>query len=316
MKLSDKKILLTGGAGFLGSYVAKELKKNSVKDKDIIIPRSEVADLRKMENCRKVVKGTDILIHVAGNVGGIGKNLDLPGTLFYDNIMMGVQLIHAAMEEKLKKVVIIGTVCAYPKYAPVPFREEDLWIGYPEETNAPYALAKKVLLVQSQAYRTQFGLESIYLLPTNLYGPGSDFNSASSHVIPAIIKKIAEAKQKSKDYIKVWGDGSPTREFLYAGDAARGIVLAARKYNSPEPVNLGRGTEISIKELAEMICHFMDYKGSIHWDITKPNGQPRRRVDSSRAEKLFGFKAKVRFEEGLKKTIKWYLEHRSKLLST
>lgn len=307
MKLINKKILLTGGAGFLGSYVVAQLLRNSVKKENIVIPRSRATDLRKMENCRKAVKDIDILIHLAGNVGGIEKNLNLPGTVFYDNIMMGVQLIHAAMEEKLEKVVIIGTVCAYPKYTPVPFKEEDLWNGYPEETNAPYGLAKKMLLVQSQAYRIQYGLNSIYLLPVNLYGPGDNFDPTSSHVIPALIKKVAEAKQNSKDYINVWGDGNSTREFLYVQDAARGIVLATLRYNSPDPVNLGSNMEISIKDLAEMICTLMDYKGKVRWDTTKPNGQPRRRLDTSSAEKMFGFKAKVKFDKGLKKTIKWYL---------
>lgn len=309
MKLKNKKILLTGGAGFLGSYVVAQLLRNSAKKENIVIPRSRETDLRKMENCRKVVKDIDILIHLAGNVGGIGKNLNLPGTIFYDNIMMGVQLIHAAMEENLEKVVIIGTVCAYPKYTPAPFKEKDLWNGYPEETNAPYGLAKKMLLVQSQAYRTQYGLNSIYLLPVNLYGPGDNFDPTSSHVIPALIKKVAEAKENSKDYINVWGDGNSTREFLYVQDAARGIVLATQRYNRPDPVNLGSNMEISIKDLAEMICALMDYKGGVQWDRTKPNGQPRRRLDTSCAEKMFGFKAKVKFEEGLKKTIKWYLEH-------
>ena len=305
--MKNKKILLTGGAGFLGSYVVAELLRNSAKKENIVIPRSRETDLRKMENCRKSVKDMDILIHLAGNVGGIGKNLKLPGTIFYDNIMMGVQLIHAAMEENLKKVVIIGTVCAYPKYTPVPFKEEDLWIGYPDETNAPYGLAKKMLLVQSQAYRTQYGLNSIYLLPVNLYGPGDNFDTSSSHVIPALIKKVAEAKENSKNYINVWGDGNSTREFLYVQDAARGIVLAAQRYNRPDPVNLGSNMEISIKDLAEMVCSLMDYKGGVRWDTSKPNGQPRRRLDTSCAEKMFGFKAKVKFKEGLKKTIKWYL---------
>ncbi len=310
MNLRDKKILVTGGAGFLGKYVVAELIKNNVPKQNIYVPRSKDLDLRKEENCKKAVKGTDIVFHLAGNVGGIGKNQALPGTLFYDNILMGVHLIHASMLAKVQKIVVLGTICAYPKYSPVPFSEDNLWMGYPEETNAPYGLAKKILLVQSQAYRTQYGLDSIFLLPVNLYGPGDNFNPDSSHVIPAIIKKISDAIKKSKNYIEVWGDGSPTREFLYVEDAAKGIVMAAKKYNKSAPINLGSGSEISIKELVELISKLMGFKGEIRWDTTKPNGQPRRLLDTSRAKKEFGFSAKTPFEKGLKKTIQWYLHQK------
>lgn len=312
MQLQDKKILVTGGAGFLGSYVVKELKKNKVLKKNIFIPRSKTSDLREKSTCKKIVKGMDILIHLAGNVGGIGKNQRLPGTLFYDNLVMGINLIHEAMLAKIKKIVIIGTICAYPKYTPVPFKEENLWMGYPEETNAPYGLAKKMLLVQSQAYRTQYGLNSIYLLPVNLYGPGDNFSPNSSHVIPALIKKIHDAIKNNDEYIEVWGDGSPTREFLYAQDAARAIVLATKKYDKSDPVNLGGGIEISIKNLVMLIAKLMKYKGEIRWDTTKPNGQPRRGLDSSKAKNEFGFRAKIKFETGLKQAIHWYLKNNSK----
>ncbi len=308
MQLRNKKILVTGGAGFLGSYVVKELIKNKVPKKNIFIPRSKTFDLREKENCKKVVKGMDIMIHLAGNVGGIGKNQRLPGTLFYDNLIMGINLIHEAMLAKVKKIVIIGTICAYPKYTPVPFEEKNLWMGYPEETNAPYGLAKKMLLVQAQAYRTQYGLNSIFLLPVNLYGPGDNFNPDSSHVIPALIRKVSDAIKNKKNYIEVWGDGSPTREFLYVKDAARAIVLATKKYDKSDPINLGGGIEISIKDLVTLIAKLMNYKGEIRWDTTKPNGQPRRSLDSSKAEKEFGFKAKTQFETGLKQTILWYLK--------
>lgn len=308
MQLHNKKILVTGGAGFLGSHVVSELIKNKVPRKNIYIPRSKSTDLREKINCRKAVSGMDIVIHLAGNVGGIGKNQKFPGTLFYDNLLMGVNIIHEAMLAKVKKVVIIGTICAYPKYTPVPFNEDDLWMGYPEETNAPYGLAKKMLLVQSQAYRTQYGLSSIFLLPVNLYGPGDNFNPDSSHVIPALIKKVADAIKNKKSYIEVWGDGSPTREFLYVKDAARAIVLATKKYDKSNPINLGGGIEISIKNLITLIAKFMSYRGEIRWDTTKPNGQPRRSLNTLRAEREFGFKANASFEIGLKNTINWYLK--------
>ena len=308
MQLHNKKILVTGGAGFLGSYVTSELIKNNVPKKNIFIPRSKISDLREKNNCKKVVLGMDVMIHLAGNVGGIGKNQRLPGTLLYDNLAMGINLIHEAMLAKVKKIGIIGTICSYPKYTPVPFKEDNLWMGYPEETNAPYGLAKKMLLVQAQAYRTQYELNSVYLLPVNLYGPGDNFSPDSSHVIPALIKKIHDAIKNKKKYVEVWGDGSPTREFLYVEDAARAIVMATRKYDKPEPVNLGGGIEISIKELVNIIAKTMRYKGEIRWDTTKPNGQPRRSLDSSKAEKEFGFRAKTKFEKGLKQTIQWYIK--------
>lgn len=307
MDIKDKKILVTGGAGFLGSHVVSELIKNKVPKRNIFIPRSKEVDLREKNNCKKTLKGMDILIHLAGNVGGIGKNQRLPGTLFYDNIQMGVNLIHEAMLAKIKKVVIIGTICSYPKYTPAPFKEEHLWMGYPEETNAPYGLAKKMLLVQSQAYMLQYNLNFIYLLLVNMYGPGDNFNLDSSHVIPALIKKIDEAKKNKKRFIEVWGDGNATREFLYVKDAARGIILALKHLNKPEPINLGSGKEISIKNLVELIAKLMVYKGEIRWDTTKPNGQPRRLLDVSKAEKEINFKAKVELQKGLKKTINWYL---------
>lgn len=307
MNILNKKILLTGGAGFLGSFVTKKLLKEGVRIKDIIIPRSKEYDLRKENICKSLTKNADIIIHLAGNVGGIGKNLQYPGTLFYDNILMGVNLIHEAMLAKVKKIVIVGTICAYPKYTPVPFKEEDLWIGYPEETNAPYGLAKKMLLVQAQAYRKQYNLNSIYLLPVNMYGPEDNFDPDRSHVIPALIKKIHEAIKNKKSFIEVWGDGNATREFLYVEDAARGIILALKQYNKPAPINLGSGKEISIKNLVRLITKLMRYQGEIRWDTTKPNGQPRRLLDVSKAEKEINFKAKVELQKGLKETINWYL---------
>lgn len=312
MDIVSKKILVTGGAGFLGSYVVNELLKNRVLKKNIYIPRSKELDLRKISNCRKAVKGMDIVLHLAGNVGGIGKNQKIPGTLFYDNITMGIHLIHAAMEAKVKKMVILGTICAYPKYSPVPFSEENLWMGYPEETNAPYGLAKKILLVQAQAYRTEYSFNSIFLLPVNLYGPGDNFDTESSHVIPAIIKKIADAIEKNEKYIEVWGDGTPTREFIHVKDAARAIIIATQKYNDPDPMNIGSGEEISIKDLVELLAKIMRYKGEIRWNTTKPNGQPRRLLDISKAEEKCNFRSKIPLEKGLKETISWYLSQRKK----
>lgn len=306
MELRNKKILLTGGAGFLGSFVKGKLLARGVPKENIFIPRSADFDLRQWENCEKVVKGRDIVIHLAAKVGGIGYNQEKPGELFYDNAMMGIQLMEAARQASVEKFVAIGTICAYPKFTPVPFKEDDLWSGYPEETNAPYGLAKKMMLVQAQAYRQQYGFNAIYLLPVNLYGPGDNFSPESSHVIPALIKKVADAQKEGRDFIEVWGTGKATREFLYVEDAAEGIVLAAEKYDKVEPVNLGSGMEISVKNLAELICRLMDFKGEIRWDASKPDGQPRRSLDVSRAKKEFGFKARTSFEEGLKKTIKWY----------
>lgn len=306
MNLSDKKVLVTGGAGFLGKKVVDTLIAHGAKKENISTPRAAEFDLVKRENCEAVVKGQDVVVHLAAVVGGIGANREHPGEFFYENLMMGVQLIEAARLAGVKKFVAIGTVCAYPKFTPVPFKEDDLWIGYPEETNAPYGLAKKMLLVQSQAYRQEYGFNSIYLLPVNLYGPGDNFDPKSSHVIPALIKKVADAKKANAPYIEAWGTGKASREFLYVDDAAEGIVLATEKYDKPDPVNLGAGKEITIKDLTETICRSMDYKGEIRWDASKPDGQPRRMLDTRRAEKEFGFKAKIDFEEGLKRTIAWY----------
>lgn len=309
INLANKKILVTGGTGFLGSAVIQELKKAGAKERYIGIPRSRQYDLRKPGVCAKVVKGVDIVIHLAANVGGIGYNRENPGTLFYDNAVMGIHLIEEARKAGVEKMVILGTICAYPKTPPVPFCEEDLWNGYPEETNAPYGLAKKMLLVQAQAYRAQYGFNAIYLLPTNLYGPLDHFEVSRSHVMPALIKKVHDAKREGKPFIEAWGTGKATREFLYVQDAARGIVLATRKYDKGDPVNLGSGMEISIKDLITLICKLMKYKGEIRWDRTKPDGQPRRRLDVSLAKKEFGFSAKVGFEKGLKTTINWYEKH-------
>jgi GDP-L-fucose synthase len=254
-----------------------------------------------------------VVIHLAAVVGGIGANREHPGKFFYENLMMGVQLIEAARQAKVEKFVAIGTVCAYPKFTPVPFKEDDLWNGYPEETNAPYGLAKKMLLVQAQAYRQEYGMNTIYLLPVNLYGPGDNFDPAHSHVVPALIKKVADAQESGQNYIDVWGTGAASREFLYVDDAAEGIVLATEKYDKADPVNIGSSMEITIKELIATICKVMNFKGELRWDSTKPDGQPRRKLDVGRAEKEFGFKSKVTFEEGLKKTIDWYLAQRKKV---
>jgi GDP-L-fucose synthase len=311
-EFTRQKFLVTGGRGFLGRYVIKNLLEKGVPEKNIVTFRSADYDLRDMKSCHKLVEGIDVVIHLAAKVGGIGFNRENPGSLFYDNLMMGVQLMEAARLAKVKKFVAIGTICAYPKYTPVPFKEEDLWAGYPEETNAPYGLAKKMLLVQAEAYRHQYGMNSIYLLPVNLYGPNDNFNPDSSHVIPALIKKVQDAIEKKQDKIEVWGDGSASREFLFVEDAAEAIVLATEKYNKAAPVNLGAGFEITIKELIQLIAKLMDYKGKIVWDITKPNGQPRRKLDVSRAKNEFDFEAKTHFEEGLLKTIEWYRTNKLK----
>ena len=312
MQLKTKKILVTGGAGFLGNFVVQKLLERSVPKKNISIPRSKDLDLRKWENCVKAVRDQDIVIHLAAIVGGIGYNQKIPGRMFYDNLMMGTQLMEAARQVGVEKFVAIGTICAYPKFTPVPFAETSLWHGYPEETNAPYGLAKKMLLVQSQAYRQQYGFNAIYLLPVNLYGPGDNFNSESSHVIPALVKKVANAQKAGQKYIEVWGTGKASREFLYVEDCAEGIILATEKYNKPEPVNLGTNKEIKIKDLVRLICKLMNFKGEIRWDSTKPDGQPRRMVDATLAKKEFGFKAKTDFEEGLRKTIEWYLKEKNR----
>ncbi len=305
-----KKILVTGGAGFLGSFVVEKLKEKEDID-EIIVPRSKKDDLLSKETCMRLAKESDIIIHLAAKVGGIGFNQENPATLFFDNLMMGIQLMDEARKAKIEKFVAIGTICAYPKFTPVPFKEQDIWSGYPEETNAPYGLAKKMLLVQSQAYRQQYGFNSIYLLPVNLYGPRDNFNPSSSHVIPALIKKCFDAIDSKEDKIVVWGDGSPTREFLYVEDAAEGIIMATEKYNNPDPVNLGSGREISIKDLIMKIARYTGFAGRIEWDTTKPNGQPRRCLDVSRAQKEFGFTARTDFEDGLRKTIDWYRNERS-----
>jgi GDP-L-fucose synthase len=305
--LAGKRVLVTGGAGFLGERVVSELEKLGVAKRDISIPRSQDSDLRVWDNCVKSIDGADIVIHLAAKVGGIGLNREKPGTLFYDNLMMGVQLMEAARLAKVKKFVAVGTICAYPKHTPVPFKEGDLWNGYPEETNAPYGLAKKMLLVQAQAYRQQYGFNGIFVLPVNLYGPNDNFDTSSSHVIPALIRKFAEAMGRGEREVVVWGTGKASREFLYVDDAARGIALAAEKYNGADPVNLGAGFEITIKDLVDLIAKLMGYDGKIVWDATKPDGQPRRMLDVSRAEERFGFRAETSFEDGLRKTIDWYL---------
>ena len=306
MNLKNKKILVTGGAGFLGQVVVAKLLERGVPKKNIVIPRSKKYDLRKLEDCKKVLKGIDVVIHLAAKVGGIGFNREHPGQLYYDNLIMGAQLMEEARRAKVEKFVAVGTICAYPKFTPTPFKEDDIWIGYPEETNAPYGLAKKKMLVQSQAYRQEYGFNSVYLLPVNLYGPGDNFDPNSSHVIPALIKKIVEAKAKKSPTVEVWGTGKATREFLYVDDAAEGIVRATENYEKSDPVNLGSGMEISIRDLVETISKLVGFTGKIVWDKTKPDGQPRRQLDTTRAEKEFGFKAQTQFGEGLKKTIAWY----------
>lgn len=300
-----KRVTVTGGAGFLGSFLVEGLKKGEAK---IFIPRQEDYDLRKIEDIRRMLEDflPEIIIHLAASVGGIGANIKNPGKFFYDNIMMGVQLMEEARLRGIGKFVTIGTICSYPKFTPVPFKEEDLWNGYPEETNAPYGLAKKMLIVQSQAYQRQYGFNSINLLQVNLYGPRDNFDPESSHVIPALIKKCCDALELNEKEIVVWGTGKPTREFLYVEDAARGILAAAEKYNKSEPVNLGSGIEISIKDLVCLIAKLTGFKGKIVWDKAKPDGQPRRCLDVSKSEKEFGFGAKIDFEEGLKRTIDWY----------
>ena len=307
INLKNQKILITGADGFLGKYLVKNLlEKRGIQKEHLFLPTIKELDLTKWESCQKAVLGQDIIIHLAAKVGGIGFNQQKPGELFYDNIIMGTQLMEAARQANVKKFIAIGTVCAYPKHTPVPFKEENLWDGYPEETNAPYGLAKKMLLVQSQAYRQQYGFNSIFLLPLNLYGPGDNFDVASSHVIAAIIKKVYDAKKNNEHYIELWGTGKATRGFLYVEDAAEGIILATEQYDKPDPVNLGSDLEISIKDLAELVCKLIDFKGEIRWDVNRPDGQLRRSVDTSKAKKEFGFESKTNFEEGLKKTIEWY----------
>lgn len=305
---STQTVLVTGGAGFLGSRVVALLQKKGTKQ--IIIPRSKDYDLREKSVSAKLVKNIDLVIHLAADVGGIGYNQTHPGSLFYNNLVMGVHLMEEARKAGVKKFVSVGTICAYPKFTPVPFKEKNLWDGYPEETNAPYGLAKKMLLVQSQSYRQQYGFNGIYLLPVNLYGPGDNFDPESSHVIPALIKRFVEAKESEVKEVKIWGTGKPTREFLYVDDAARAIVLAAEKYNKPDPVNIGSSYEISIKDLASTIAEIVGFKGKIVFDKSKPDGQPRRKLDVSRAKKEFGFVSKTKFQVGLSEEIEYFIKHK------
>jgi GDP-L-fucose synthase len=306
LDLANKRILVTGGAGFLGRQVIDQLCQHGANSEKITVTRSHDCDLRVWENCQRAADQQDIIIHLAAHVGGIGLNREKPGELFYDNLIMGTQLIHAAYQQGIEKFVCVGTICAYPKFTPVPFKEDDIWNGYPEETNAPYGVAKKALLVQLQSYRQQYGFNGIYLLPVNLYGPEDNFNPSSSHVIPALIRKVEAAQTRGEKQLPVWGDGSPTREFLYSTDAARGIVMGTQFYNDAEPVNLGTGYEISIKDLITLICELMEYDGEIVWETDKPNGQPRRCLDTERAKQAFGFTAEVEFRTGLKNTIDWW----------
>jgi GDP-L-fucose synthase len=309
--LSNKRIVVTGGAGFLGKQVVEQLCQAGAEPQKITVPRSRDQDLRRWENCQAVVKEQDIIIHLAAHVGGIGLNREKPAELFYDNLMMGTQLIHAAQQAGVEKFVCVGTICAYPKFTPVPFKEEDLWNGYPEETNAPYGIAKKALLVQLESYRLQYGFNGIYLLPVNLYGPEDNFDPRSSHVIPALIRKVYEAQQRGDKTLAVWGDGSPTREFLYSTDAARGIVMGTQFYDQSDPINLGTNYEISIKDLVELICELMNFEGEIVWETDQPNGQPRRCLDTSKAKAAFEFTAQIDLRQGLKNTIDWYKNHAS-----
>jgi len=306
----NKKVIVTGGSGFLGSFVVEKLKERSASD--VFVPRSSQYDLRSQDGISRLLHDykADMMIHLAALAGGIGANRARPAEFFYNNLMMGVPLLHQAWEQNVEKFVAVGSICSYPKFTPLPFKEENLWDGYPEETNAPYGLAKKMLLVQAQAYRQQYGYNTIYLMPVNLYGPRDNFDLETSHVIPALIRKAVEAGERGDKEILAWGDGSPTREFLYVEDAADGIIAAAEKYNGAQPVNLGSGQEISIKNLIEMVVRLTDFKGDIVWQTDKPNGQPRRALDVNRAKEYFGWSAQVPFEEGMKRTIEWFKENK------
>jgi GDP-L-fucose synthase len=315
MDLRHKRVLVTGGSGFLGSFVVERLKSRGCRE--VTVPRSRQYDLRDRAQVERLFDAArpEVVLHLAAVVGGIGANQREPGRFFYDNALMGLQLLEQARVSGVEKLVALGTVCAYPKHAPVPFSEDDLWNGYPEETNAPYGLAKKMLLVQAQAYRRQYGFNAIYLLPVNLYGPRDNFDLETSHVIPALIRKCVEAKERGEREIALWGDGTPTREFLYVEEAAEGILLATEKYDSPEPMNLGCGQEIAIAELAELIASLVGYSGKLCWDVERPNGQPRRCLDVSRAYRELGFQAKMPLREGLERTLAWYLASRKATLA-
>lgn len=308
----EKRFLVTGGSGFLGSHVVDYLKASGAER--VFVPRSRDFDLRKPQDAFALLNRVeaDVIIHLAAHVGGIGANRENPGAFFYDNLMMGVNVMQQAMLHRVEKFVTVGTVCAYPKYAPIPFREEELWNGYPEETNAPYGIAKKALLVMGQAYREQYGLNAVYVLPTNLYGPRDNFDPRSSHVIPALMLKCLEAKERGQDHIDVWGTGSASRDFLYVEDAARGIVQIAAHYDSPEPINLGSGREVTIRELVEQIAAVTGFEGELRWDASKPDGQPRRRLDITRAREAIGFEPQASLRAGLRLTFNWYLWHLSK----
>jgi GDP-L-fucose synthase len=311
MDLRAKRIIVTGGSGFLGSYVVERLRGMGCRE--VFVPRQREFDLIRINAVERLFdeQRPDVLIHLAATVGGIGANRANPGRFFYENAIMGIQLIEAARRHGTEKTVVLGTICAYPKFTPVPFQEAELWNGYPEETNAPYGLAKKMLLVQTQSYRQQYGMNAIFLLPVNLYGPRDNFDLQSSHVIPALIRKCAEAVDQNRPEITLWGDGSPTREFLFVEDAAEGIVAAAERYDKPEPVNLCSGMEISIRDLADKVSKLVGFRGRISWDVAQPNGQPRRCVDVTRAEQEFGFRARTSFDDGLQRTVAWYLANRS-----
>ena len=309
MNLANKKILVAGGNGFLGPYVIQKLIDHGAQKENMYAPRGEACDLRVLENCEKAVAGRELVLNLAGTTGNAQFHRDHPAEIFYDNLMIGIQLMEAARRAGVQKFISIGSATEYPENALLPYTEENLWLGFPAPTHAPYSIAKKMTLVQAQAYRRQYGFNAVYLLPVNMYGPGEKFDKSSSHVIAALIRKVYEAKRDGKDCIEVWGTGKATREFLYVEDGAEGIILAAERYDNPEPVNLGSSMEISIKDLAELICKLMDFKGEILWDKTKPDGQPRRRLDTSRAKEYFGFEAQTPFEQGLINTINWYSDN-------